>query len=158
VNGTNAQTIKLLDASGLKILQELRRDARQTLSELSRKAGMSLPAVSERVRRMEEAGIIRGYHAQVDLAALGYPITVFIRLKTVPERSARFRTAAGSMPEILECHHVSGEDSFVIKLAVSSIAHLEEMIGKIGAHGQTTSSIVLSTLPQQTKGDLTPIL
>jgi Lrp/AsnC family transcriptional regulator, leucine-responsive regulatory protein len=158
VNGSIAEINKLLDANGLKILGELRRDARQTLSVLSRTVGMSLPAVSERIRRMEEAGIIRGYHAEVDLAALGYSMTVFIRMKTSPERYARFKSCVESIPEILECHHVSGEDSFVIKLVVSSIPHLEAMIGKLGAYGHTASSIVLSTLPQCNQGDLSPVL
>jgi Lrp/AsnC family transcriptional regulator, leucine-responsive regulatory protein len=152
------EIIKLLDASGLIILSALQRNARQTLSELSRTAGMSLPAVSERVRRMEEAGIIRGYHADVDLTVLGYPMTVFIRMKTAPERYSRFKTVIEAMPEILECHHVSGEDSFIVKLAVSSIPHLEGVIGKLSTYGQTASSIVLSTLPHKTKGNLKPVL
>jgi Lrp/AsnC family transcriptional regulator, leucine-responsive regulatory protein len=152
MNGVDAELSKLLDGPGLKILSELRRDARQTLSAISRKVKMSLPAVSERVRRMEEAGIIRGYHAQVDLGALGYTMTVFIRMKTAPERYSRFTALVESLPEVLECHHVSGEDSFILKLAVRSIPHLERMIGKLSGYGQTSSSIVLSTLPQKARG------
>ena len=119
---------------------------------------MSLPAVSERVRRLEEAGIIRGYHAEVNLAVIGYPMTVFIRMKSSPDRYARFRAALETFPEILECHHVSGEDSFILKLVVSGIPHLEAMIGKLSAYGQTASSIVLSTLPQAGRGTLKPVL
>jgi Lrp/AsnC family transcriptional regulator, leucine-responsive regulatory protein len=119
---------------------------------------MSLPAVSERVRRMEEAGIIRGYRAEIDLAVLGYTMTAFIRMKSSPDRYARFRAAIDSFPEILECHHVSGEDSFILKLVVSGIPQLEAMIGKLSAYGQTSSSIVLSTLPHRTKGELKPVL
>jgi Lrp/AsnC family transcriptional regulator, leucine-responsive regulatory protein len=157
VNGSDPEIIKLLDTVGLRILRELQRDARQTLSELSRKAGLSLPAVSERVRRMEECGIIRGYHAQVDLGSIGYPITVFVRLKMAPERYTKFKHAVASLPAVLECHHVSGEDSFILKLVVSSIADLEAMLGKLSAFGQTSSSIVLSTFPH-TRGDLVPAL
>ena len=158
MNGQTAEIIKQFDAAGLKILGELQRDARQTLSVLSRKVGMSLPAVSERVRRMEESGIIRGYRAEVDLALLGYTMTVFIRMKSSPDRYARFRAAIDTFPEILECHHVSGEDSFILKLVVAGIPQLEAMIGKLSAYGQTSSSIVLSTLPQRSKGDLKPVL
>jgi Lrp/AsnC family leucine-responsive transcriptional regulator len=158
VNGSHSEILKLLDAPGLKILGELQRDARQTLSELSRKAGLSLPAVSERVRRMEEAGLILGYHAQVDLAALGYAITVFIRMRTVPERYGKFKAAVEATPEILECHHVSGEDSFILKAVVPSIPHLESLLGKLSVYGHTASSIVLSTLPRRAKPELKPLL
>ena len=149
---------KLLDAPGLKILGELQRDARQTLSVLSRKVGMSLPAVSERVRRMEEAGIIRGYRAEVDLTALGYTMTVFVRMKCAPERYTRFKAAIDAFTEVLECHHVSGEDSFILKFAIADIQQLETVIGKLSLYGQTSSSIVLSSIPLKSKGMLKPVL
>ena len=158
MNGQNSEIIKLLDVIGLTILRELQKDARQTLSVLSRKVGMSLPAVSERVRRMEDAGIIRAYRAELDLAALGYSMTVFIRMKSAPDRYTRFTAAIDSFPEILECHHVSGEDSFVLKLVVPGIPQLEAIIGKLSAFGQTSSSIVLSTLPHRGRSELKPVL
>jgi Lrp/AsnC family leucine-responsive transcriptional regulator len=85
-------------------------------------------------------------------------MTVFIRMKSTPDRYARFKAAIDTFPEILECHHVSGEDSFILKLVTSGIPQLEAIIGKLSAFGQTSSSIVLSTLPHRTTGDLKPVL
>jgi Lrp/AsnC family leucine-responsive transcriptional regulator len=97
------------------------------------------------VRRLEDSGVILGYRAEVDAARLGYSITAFVRLKSVPQHYARFKHVVAGLAEIVECHHVTGEDSFQLKLVASSIAHLEELVGKLSAFGQTTTSIVLST-------------
>ncbi len=144
------------DAIDVRILGELQRNARQTFAELGRKAGLSLPATADRVRRLEDSGTILGYGAQVDAGRLGYPITAFVRLKSVPQNYARFKHAATGLPEIMECHHVTGEDSFHLKLVASSIAHLEELVGKLSAFGQTTTSIVLSTSLSRNLAGLKP--
>ncbi len=143
---SDLEETKVLDAINLKILREMQKDARQSFAELGRRVGLSLPAVAERVRKLEDAGIIRGYHAEVDATRLGYPMTAFIRLKTTPQSYARFQKAVTAIPEILECHHVTGEDSFTIKLAACSVAHLEELVGKLTGFGPTTTSLVLSTV------------
>ncbi len=144
------------DAIDIRILSELQKNGRETFAELGRKADLSLPAAAERVRRLEDSGVIRGYAASVDAARLGYPITAFVRLKSVPQNYTRFKHVVAGLAEILECHHVTGEDSFHLKLVASSIAHLEELVGKLSAFGQTTTSIVLSTSLSRNLAGLKP--
>lgn len=136
---------KLLDGAGRMILRLLQEDARLSFSELGRRVGLSQPAAAERVKRMEAAGLITGYHAAVDAGKLGLPITAFIRLAAPAEKYPRFLAFAEQSAEILECHHVSGGDSFVMKAAVSSTAHLERLIGELSRFGQTNTAIVLSS-------------
>jgi Lrp/AsnC family transcriptional regulator, leucine-responsive regulatory protein len=107
--------------------------------------GLSLPAVAERVRRMEEAGIITGYHAEVSLAQVGLPIIAFIRLNVPRNRYPAFITLMCDLSEVLECHHLSGSDAFILKVGLTSILHLEALIDQLSQHGQTTTSIVLSS-------------
>jgi len=136
---------KLLDTTGRKILTALQANARLSFSELGRQVGLTQPAVAERVKRFEAEGLITGYHAGVDAAKVGRPILAFVRLVTPPEKYPRFLKLVESWPEVLECHHVSGGDSFVLKVAVSSTAHLEEFIGRFTPFGPTTTAIVLSS-------------
>jgi Lrp/AsnC family leucine-responsive transcriptional regulator len=136
---------KLLDTTGRKILAALQANARLSFSQLGRQVGLSQPAVAERVKRFEAEGLITGYHAQLDAAKLGLPIQAFVRLVTPPEKYPRFLKLMASWPEVLECHHVSGGDSFVLKVAVSSTAHLEELIGRFTTFGPTTTSIIMSS-------------
>jgi Lrp/AsnC family leucine-responsive transcriptional regulator len=139
---------KLLDQIGLKILNALQADARVSYAELGKRVGLSPPAVIERVRRMEEAGIITGYHAEVNLADVGLPVTAFIQLRCGSEHYPSVIALSTKLSEVVECHHVSGGESFVLKVAVESVAALEEVIGKLGAYGQTKTSIVLSSVKQ----------
>lgn len=136
---------KLLDSIGWSILQALQEDARLSFAELGRRVGLSLPAVAERVRRMEDAGIITGYHALVEAKAVGRPITVFIRISVPGERYPAFISLVGQLGEVQECHHLTGADAFIIKAVVSSITHLETLITLLSPYGQTTTSIVLSS-------------
>ena len=136
---------KLLDNVGWDILCELQRDARLSYAELGRRVGLSAPAVMERVHRLEEAGIIKGYSACVDHTKLGLSITAILRVRFPGERCERIQTMAADCPEVLECHHITGDDCLVIKLAASSMQHLEQLIGRFGSFGQTTTSIVLSS-------------
>lgn len=140
---------KLLDVTGRKIVQLLQANARLSFSELGRKVGLSQPATAERVKRLEEAGVITGYHAAVDLKKLGLPILAFVRLTTPPERYPKFYAQLESWPEIIECHHVSGSESFMMKVCAASTAHLEELIGRISQFGTTATTIVLSTKIEQ---------
>lgn len=135
----------LLDAVGWKLLQALQEHARLSFRELGRHVGLSAPAVIERVRRMEDAGLIVGYHAEINLEKVGLPIIAFIRMNTSRERSGYVGIQLQSIPEILECHRVAGEVSFVMKAAVSSMSHLERLIDQLAQYGQPTTSIVLST-------------
>lgn len=137
---------KLLDDVGRRILHELQKDARISYAELGRRVGLTLPAVAERVRKLEEAGIIAGYRTELNLEKIGFPITAFIRVATPNEiQGGQLTAAARSQPEVLECHRMTGGDSYLLKVAVSSVQHLEKLIRKITLFGQPTTSIVLSS-------------
>lgn len=138
------QLEKLLDPTGLKLLRALQEDARLSFSELGRRVNLSTPAVSERVRRMEEAGLIVGYHAVVDAARLGWPITAFIRLFTAAKHYPRFLELAQAMPEVVECYHVTGSEAFVIKARVETVGKLEALIEQLSPFGETATAVVLS--------------
>jgi Lrp/AsnC family leucine-responsive transcriptional regulator len=136
-----------LDAIAWKILESLQRNARQTFAELGRKVGLSTPAVAERVRRLEEAGVITGYHASVNTEKLGVPIRVLVRL-TIPGGELQIgRTVAAlkEMPEISRCHRVTGAESFVIEANLVSIRHMEGLIDRLSVLGATSTSTVLSS-------------
>ncbi len=136
---------RLLDETGWHLLEALQENARLSFSELGQRVGLSSPAVAERVRRMEDAGIITGYRAEVNTAKIGYPITAIMRINTQGEKCARFNAFAREIPEILECYRVTGEDCHVMKVMITSVEHLESLIDRLSVHGQVTTSIVLST-------------
>jgi Lrp/AsnC family transcriptional regulator, leucine-responsive regulatory protein len=136
---------RLLDDVGWRILHELQRNARLSFAELGRRAGLSVPAVAERVRKMEEAGIITGYRAQVDLGKVGLPIRAIIRMSVVGDVFSRITAAVKGMPEVLECHRGTGGDSFTMKVAVASVEHLESLIDRLTPFGTPSTSIVLSS-------------
>ena len=135
----------LLDEKNRALLGLLRADPRLPLSQLARRVGMSAPAVRERLQRMEEAGIIRGYRLEIDPAALGYPILAIVRVRPSPGQLAKVTDLARRMPEIVECHRVTGDDCFVLKLHIRAIDELDRVLDRFLAHGQTTTSIVQST-------------
>jgi Lrp/AsnC family transcriptional regulator, leucine-responsive regulatory protein len=135
-----------LDETGWQILEELQQNGRISFAELGRRVGLTLPAVAERVRKMEDAGIITGFHAEVDPAKIGLPIAAFIRISVVGDVFARVAKAVRDMPEVLECHRGTGADSFTLKVAVESVQHLERVIDELTPFGTTSTSIVLSTL------------
>lgn len=134
-----------LDKVGWQLLRVLQEDARLSFSELGRRVGLSSPAVAERVRRMEDSGVITGYRALVEPSKLGYPTTAFIHLKVTGEHHNRIATMAHTLAEVQECHHVTGQDSYMIKVIVSSMVHLEHVIAQLRTYGETTTSIVLSS-------------
>jgi Lrp/AsnC family leucine-responsive transcriptional regulator len=136
---------KLLDEIGWHILSELQANARISFSELGRRVGLSIPAVTERVRRMEDAGIITGYHADVDPAKVGLPITAFIRMSISGDVSVKLAALLREMIEVDECHRGTGGDSFILKVRVASIRHLEDVIERLLPFGTTTTSVVLSS-------------
>jgi Lrp/AsnC family transcriptional regulator, leucine-responsive regulatory protein len=139
------ETEKLLDDIGWHMLDELQRNARISFAELGRRVGLSIPAVTERVRRMENAGIITGYHAGVNPEKAGYPITAFIRMSITGNVSARIIALVEELSEVDECHRGTGGDSFIMKVRVASVSHLEHLIEKLLPFGTTTTSIVLSS-------------
>ena len=136
---------RLLDQVGRQILNILQENARIPYSELGRQVSLSAPAVIERVRKMEEAGIISGYHARIDANKVGWPIMAFVSLSTRSELYPRVIEMAKHEPGILECHHVSGGESFVMKVMAPSIQDLEALIERLSPFGQTKTLIVLSS-------------
>ncbi|GAB4408452.1 MAG: Lrp/AsnC family transcriptional regulator [Anaerolineae bacterium] len=136
---------KLLDEVGWRILAALQEEGRLSFAELGRRVGLSLPAVAERVRRLEEAGIITGYRAEVNMAKIELPIMAFIRMNTPRDQYPALIALLNNLPQALECHHLTGSESFIIKIVVTSIADLETLIGQLSAFGQTSTSIVLSS-------------
>jgi Lrp/AsnC family leucine-responsive transcriptional regulator len=130
------------------ILEHVQRDARVSFAELGRQAGLSPPAAAERLRRLENAGIVRGYHAAVSVERLGLGMTVLIEMHVPRPGYARFQKAIETLGGILECHHVSGRASFMLKAAVPDVAGLESLVGHLSQFGETSTSLVLSTLVQ----------
>ncbi|GGQ26728.1 Lrp/AsnC family transcriptional regulator [Streptomyces roseolilacinus] len=138
------------DATDWRILQALQADGRASFAELARAVSMSASAVTERVRRLEEAGVITGYTAVVDQEALGLSILAFVRLRYPHGNYKPFHDLLEVTPEVLEAHHVTGDDCFVLKVAARSMRHLEEVSGRIGALGSVTTSVVYSSpLPRR---------
>ncbi|MEU9292667.1 Lrp/AsnC family transcriptional regulator [Streptomyces sp. NPDC048266] len=138
------------DATDWRILEALQSEGRASFAELARTVSMSPSAVTERVRRLEEAGVITGYTAIVDQDRLGLPILAFVRLRYPHGNYKPFHDLLGTTPEILEAHHVTGDDCFVLKVAARSMRHLEEITGKISTLGAVTTSVVYSSpLPRR---------
>src|ERR1022692_3009811 len=135
-----------LDKMGWHILEELQENGRISFAELGRRVGLTLPAVAERVRKMEDAGIISGFRAEVNPAKIGLPIAAFIRISVSGDVFARVAKAVLDMPEVLECHRGTGADSFTLKVAVESVQHLARVIDKLTPFGTTSTSIALSPL------------
>lgn len=141
---------KLLDSTGWQLLQELQENARLSYSELGQRVNLSAPAVADRIRKLEEAGIITGYHAELNLGKLGLPISAIIRLSSVAGQNCTLVAARVSeMPEVLECYRVTGSDSVVVRVAASSMDHLERLIDRLAFYGPPTTSIVLSRSMQR---------
>src|SRR3984957_4767777 len=136
-----------LDPIAWKILEALQHNARLSFAELGRKVGLSAPAAAERVHRLEEAGVITGYHASLNMARLGMPIHVIVRL-TINGGDVQVTRSVAAIKELTEvsrCHRSPGAESFVIEADVVSIGHLEALIDKLNALGATSTSTVLST-------------
>jgi Lrp/AsnC family leucine-responsive transcriptional regulator len=140
-----------LDAVAWRILEALQHNARQSFAKIGRQVGLSTPAVSERVHRLEEAGVITGYHAELNMAKLGLPVRVVVRL-TIPGGDLQIRRTVAALKELNEisrCHRITGDESFVIEANVVSIHHLEALIDKLSALGATSTSTVLSSPVQR---------
>ena len=134
-----------LDAIDRRIVAELQAAPRLRVAELARRIGLSGPAVADRLRRLEGSGTIAGYRADVDPAALGYAFGAIVRVRPAPRQIAKVADAARATPEVVECHRITGEDCFFVKVHVRDVAHLEEVIDRFTPFGQTTTSIVQSS-------------
>jgi Lrp/AsnC family transcriptional regulator, leucine-responsive regulatory protein len=134
-----------IDETDWRILEELQREGRVSYSELGRRVALTAPAVAERVRRLEEAGVIKGFHADVDPARMGYPITAMVRWTSAGPDCSALGDVAKEIPEIVECHRITGETSYHLKILAKSVGHLEELIDGLTAYGSTVTSVVLSS-------------
>jgi Lrp/AsnC family leucine-responsive transcriptional regulator len=134
-----------LDQTDWQIIAELQRDGRLSYNQLGRLVHLSSPAVAERVRRLEDAGVITGYHARIDPAQAGSPLTAFFQLRCRPDSCLLKTTSADELPEVTEIHRLSGNWCTMVKVRVAGIPHLEGLIERLGKHGEMNSHIVLST-------------
>lgn len=149
-----------LDATDWAILDELQQDGRIAFTELARRVNLSASATTERVRRLEAVGVVTGYRAEVDLERAGYAALAVVRLKYPGSRHEPLRRMLKERTEILECLRTTGDDCYVLKVAATSMAHLEEVVDALAEFGSTTTNLVFSrTLPfrgpREPRADLT---
>jgi Lrp/AsnC family leucine-responsive transcriptional regulator len=136
---------RALDSTDWLILGELQRDGRLSFNQLGRRVNLSAPAVAERVRRLEEAGVITGYEARVDAAKAGLPLTAFVQMRCAPNRCLLKTASADELPEVVEIHKLSGRSCSMLKVRVAGMAHLEGLFERLGQHGEMDTHVVLST-------------
>jgi Lrp/AsnC family transcriptional regulator, leucine-responsive regulatory protein len=134
-----------LDTTDRELLSIVQADARLSFREIARRVGMSTPAVAERIRKLETAGVISGYAARVERSALGENISAFLRLTVSDLDFRRVTGLCGSLDAVVECHHVTGDDSFFIRVSVRSVGELEDVISRFRKIGEVRSSLVLSS-------------
>ncbi len=135
----------MLDSLNLQILREPQADPRISMWELARRVRLSPPAVTERVDRLRQNRVVSGWRLEVDPEALGLPITAYARAKPGPGQLGRLAALAQETEEVTECHRITGDDCFLIKLHVRTMAHLADVLDRFSVHGQLTTSIVVST-------------
>jgi Lrp/AsnC family leucine-responsive transcriptional regulator len=142
---TYAPSEGVADAVNLRILRELSQEPRLAMAELGRRVGLSSPAVTERVKRLEETGVIRGYRLDLNPAALGLPIAAYVRVRPNPGQLPRIADLAQRIPEIVECHRVTGEDCFILKVYLPDLEQLDRILDSFLAYGNTTTSLIQSS-------------
>jgi Lrp/AsnC family leucine-responsive transcriptional regulator len=142
---TTLQREFTIDGIDRKLLHHLQEHGRLSFAELARRVRLTTPAVIERVRKLEDAGVILGYHAEVSAAKMGLPVLALIRMSVVGDVFAKVATLVKDSPEILECHRGTGRDSFTMKVAARSVQHLESLIDRLTPFGTTSTSVVLSS-------------
>lgn len=146
-----------LDDKAWSLIKALQTDGRQPLKALAQAANLSLPATAERIKRLEEAGVISGVHAEVSAAAAGYGVRAIIGINVPQPGKRQLIDKLTQMPEVLECHHVSGADSYLMTVVATDLPHLEALIASINVYGETRTSIVFSTpLPRRGVSQIAP--
>ena len=135
----------LTDVVNVRILGELQSDPRVTMSELGRRVGLSSPAIAERVRRLEETVVIQGYRLDINPTALGLPIAAYVRIRPNPGQLPKIAELAQSIPEVVECHRVTGEDCFFLKVYLPSLGQLDRILDRFLLFGTTTTSLIQSS-------------
>jgi Lrp/AsnC family leucine-responsive transcriptional regulator len=141
-NGFSGDDSPDLDAIDHQIISELVADGRISIAELGRRVSLSPPAAAERVRRLEQAGVITGYRAEINLRALGYPLSAIVRVKPSAGQLRKIAELALEIPQISECHRITGEDCFYVKLHLRGIEELSGLLDRFLLYGQTTTSII----------------
>ncbi len=135
----------LLDSRNQKLLAALLKNPRASITALARRVGLSAPATRERLLRLEEAGVIKGWRVELDPKALGFPIAVLIRVRPMPGQLPKIAKLAQSLPQVTECHRITGEDCFLMRAHLRALEELDGLLDKFLAYGQTTTSIVQSS-------------
>ncbi|SEG58817.1 Lrp/AsnC family transcriptional regulator, leucine-responsive regulatory protein [Nonomuraea solani] len=133
---------KEMDALDLRILAELQIDARVSFAELGRRVGLSAPAVADRMQRLEETGVIVGYRAEVNPRALGFPVTVMVRIRPAARELRRISKIAQEVPQIVECYRMTGDDCFYFTMHLRAVDELEPILDLFTPYGQTTTSLI----------------
>jgi Lrp/AsnC family transcriptional regulator, leucine-responsive regulatory protein len=136
---------RTFDATDARLLAQLQANARLSNAELGRRVSLSAPAVADRLRRLERNGVISGYHAEVEPKALGYTLGAIMRIRPSARQLAKVAELARATPEVVECHRITGEDCFFMRLHVRDIEQLEEVLDRFILYGQTTTSIIQSS-------------
>jgi len=150
IRGSYGFNLPRLDETDRRIIGELTKEGRVPLAELGRRVSLSSPAVAERVRRLERAGVITGYRAEIDPRMVGYPMTAIIRIKPAPGRLQRIPEVAAELSQVSECHRITGEDCFYLKVYLRSIEELSGLLDRFLDYGETTTSIVnASPIPRR---------
>jgi Lrp/AsnC family leucine-responsive transcriptional regulator len=139
-----SEKIMDLDKKDRLIIEALQHDARQSLSALGKRIGLSQPAVSERVKKLEDLGVIRGYSARVDLRAIGFRLQAIVRVRTTHQHIQKYVSLFESMPEVLDVVRVTGDDCFVVRCAFAEPEDLERVVDALATHGSITTALVLS--------------
>jgi Lrp/AsnC family leucine-responsive transcriptional regulator len=134
-----------LDAINRRLIDLLTENPRVGVPELARAVGMSAPAVRERVNRLHETGVIRGYRLEVDPASVGLPVTAWIRIRPGPRQLLRIAELARDTPQVSECHRISGEDCYLLKVHMPAVTDLEDIVDTFRLYGETISSFVVAT-------------
>lgn len=135
----------LLDPRNQKLVAALLKNPRASVTDLARKVGLSAPATRERMLRLEEAGVIKGWRVELDPKALGFPIAVLIRVRPMPGQLPKIAKLAQSLPQVTECHRITGEDCFLMRAHLRALDELDGLLDRFLAYGQTTTSIVQSS-------------
>ena len=135
----------LLDDRNQKLLAALVKDPRASITALARRVGLSAPATRERLLRLEESGVIKGWQVELDPKALGFPIAVPIRVRPMPGQLPKIVKLAQSLPQVTECHRITGEDCFLMRVHLRALEELDGLLDKFLTYGQTTTSIVQSS-------------
>jgi Lrp/AsnC family leucine-responsive transcriptional regulator len=141
-----------IDSKDLQIIEALQLNARASLAELGRRIGLSQPSMSERVKRLEDSGVIEGYSARINYRALGLSLMAIIRVRTTHEHIKTCVKRFGEIANIIEVHRVTGEDCFILKVLVPSPEELEAVVDRIAGYGAITTSLVLRSEPHRPIG------